>query len=53
VAREVAQAADAGTRSLAQTRQHLIEQTLLANGGNVARTARQLGVSRGMVYRHR
>lgn len=39
-------------RSLAQTQQHLIEQTLQANGGNVARTARQLGVSRGMVYRH-
>jgi transcriptional regulator of acetoin/glycerol metabolism len=38
--------------SLAQTQQRLIEDTLQANGGNVARTARQLGVSRGLVYRH-
>lgn len=38
--------------SLAQTQLRLIEDTLQANGGNVARTARQLGVSRGLVYRH-
>ena len=38
--------------SLAQTQQRLIEDALQANGGNVARTARQLGVSRGLVYRH-
>lgn len=38
--------------SLAATQQRLVEETLLANGGNVARTARQLGVSRGLVYRH-
>jgi sigma-54 dependent transcriptional regulator, acetoin dehydrogenase operon transcriptional activator AcoR len=38
--------------SLAQTQQRLIEDALLTNGGNVARTARQLGVSRGRVYRH-
>jgi transcriptional regulator of acetoin/glycerol metabolism len=38
--------------SLAQTQQRLIEDTLQANGGNVARTARKLGVSRGLVYRH-
>jgi sigma-54 dependent transcriptional regulator, acetoin dehydrogenase operon transcriptional activator AcoR len=38
--------------SLAQALQRLIEQTLAANEGNVARTARLLGISRGMVYRH-
>jgi sigma-54 dependent transcriptional regulator, acetoin dehydrogenase operon transcriptional activator AcoR len=38
--------------SLAEALQHLIEKTLAANNGNVARTARLLGVSRGMVYRH-
>ncbi|MEZ5704968.1 MAG: helix-turn-helix domain-containing protein [Burkholderiaceae bacterium] len=38
--------------SLAQALQQLIEKTLAANNGNVARTARLLGVSRGMVYRH-
>ncbi|MGM9424647.1 helix-turn-helix domain-containing protein [Hydrogenophaga sp. MI9] len=38
--------------SLAATQQRLVEDTLQANGGNVARTARQLGVSRGLVYRH-
>lgn len=31
---------------------HLIQQTLQACGGNVSRTARKLGVSRGLVYRH-
>ncbi len=30
----------------------LIEQTLAECGGNVSRTARKLGVSRGLVYRH-
>lgn len=44
--------APAEASSLAQTQQRLIEDTLQANGGNVARTARQLGVSRGLVYRH-
>lgn len=44
--------APAEAPSLAQTQQRLIEDTLQANGGNVARTARQLGVSRGLVYRH-
>jgi sigma-54 dependent transcriptional regulator, acetoin dehydrogenase operon transcriptional activator AcoR len=39
-------------RSLAEAQQHLIEDTLKTHGGNVARTARQLGVSRGLVYRH-
>ena len=38
--------------SLAQALQELIEKTLASNHGNVARTARLLGVSRGMVYRH-
>lgn len=45
-------AAPAAAPSLAQTQQRLIEDALQANGGNVARTARQLGVSRGLVYRH-
>ena len=31
---------------------HLIEQTLAACSGNVSMTARKLGVSRGLVYRH-
>lgn len=31
---------------------HLVVQTLQACGGNVSRAARQLGVSRGLVYRH-
>ena len=31
---------------------HLIEQTLAECYGNVSRTARKLGVSRGLVYRH-
>ena len=31
---------------------HLIQQTLQACDGNVSRTARKLGVSRGLVYRH-
>lgn len=44
--------APAAAPSLAQTQQRLIEDALRANGGNVARTARQLGVSRGLVYRH-
>ena len=30
----------------------LIERTVAACGGNVSRAARQLGVSRGLVYRH-
>jgi transcriptional regulator of acetoin/glycerol metabolism len=42
----------AGNASLAQTHQRLIDATLQANGGNVAKTARQLGVSRGLLYRH-
>ena len=44
--------APAAAPSLADTQQRLIGEALLANGGNVARTARQLGVSRGLVYRH-
>lgn len=31
---------------------HLIERTVQACGGNVSKAARQLGVSRGLVYRH-
>ena len=30
----------------------LIEKTLAACGGNVSRAARELGVSRGLIYRH-
>jgi sigma-54 dependent transcriptional regulator, acetoin dehydrogenase operon transcriptional activator AcoR len=38
--------------SLAQAQQRLIGATLQAHHGNVAKTARLLGVSRGLVYRH-
>ena len=47
-----AAAKEAGAPSLAEAQQELIVRTLQANGGNVAKTARQLGVSRGLVYRH-
>lgn len=42
----------ASTASLADANRQLIESTLARNGGNVARTARELGVSRGLLYRH-
>ena len=45
-------AAEAGAPSLAEAQQELIVRSLQTNGGNVAKTARQLGVSRGLVYRH-
>lgn len=38
--------------SLRESDRNLIGQTLKACGGNVSKTARQLGVSRGLVYRH-
>lgn len=38
--------------SLRETEQQLIERTLAEHGGNVSKTARALGVSRGLVYRH-
>jgi sigma-54 dependent transcriptional regulator, acetoin dehydrogenase operon transcriptional activator AcoR len=38
--------------SLADAHRQLIDATLQRNGGNVARTARELGVSRGLLYRH-
>ncbi|AOW11517.1 hypothetical protein LPB72_22500 [Hydrogenophaga crassostreae] len=38
--------------SLAESQQRLIGETLKAHHGNVAKTARLLGVSRGLVYRH-
>jgi sigma-54 dependent transcriptional regulator, acetoin dehydrogenase operon transcriptional activator AcoR len=47
-----AAATPVGAPSLAEAQQELIERSLQANGGNVAKTARQLGVSRGLVYRH-
>jgi len=37
--------------SLADAHRQLIDATLQRNGGNVARTARELGVSRGLLYR--
>jgi DNA-binding NtrC family response regulator len=43
-------AADAGA-TLVASRDALIRRTLAAHGGNVAATARALGVSRGLVYR--
>jgi sigma-54 dependent transcriptional regulator, acetoin dehydrogenase operon transcriptional activator AcoR len=41
----------ASPTSLRDTSQRLIEQTLADCGGNVARAARVLGVSRGLLYR--
>lgn len=38
--------------SLRRSSRHLIVQTLEAYGGNVSRAAKQLGVSRGLIYRH-
>ena len=38
--------------TLRESDRHLIGQTLRACGGNVSKAARQLGVSRGLVYRH-
>jgi transcriptional regulator of acetoin/glycerol metabolism len=38
--------------TLRETDHQLIAQTLAACGGNVSRAARQLGVSRGLIYRH-
>jgi len=38
--------------SLAEAQHGLIVSALRANQGNVAKTARQLGVSRGLLYRH-
>jgi transcriptional regulator of acetoin/glycerol metabolism len=43
--------ADEGARLRAAS-QELIERTLAACGGNVSRAARELGVSRGLIYRH-
>lgn len=38
--------------SLADTQRRLIVDTLERNKGNVVRTAKELGVSRGLIYRH-
>ncbi len=43
--------ADGSTR-LREAGQQLIEKTLAACDGNVSRAARELGVSRGLIYRH-
>jgi transcriptional regulator of acetoin/glycerol metabolism len=47
------EAADAATSSsaLSDSRRELIRRALQAHGGNIARTARALQVSRGLVYR--
>lgn len=39
--------------SLRDKHRALVEQTLQACGGNVSAAARRLGVSRGLIYRHR
>lgn len=53
---EVAQAPAAARpddgAKLRQANLQLIESTLAACGGNVSRAARELGVSRGLIYRH-
>lgn len=45
-------AAAPDSASLRNASLHLIEKTLAACGGNVSRAARELGVSRGLIYRH-
>jgi sigma-54 dependent transcriptional regulator, acetoin dehydrogenase operon transcriptional activator AcoR len=40
------------TTSLRETEHQAIVQALAEHGGNVSKTARVLGVSRGRVYRH-
>ncbi|MBN8494908.1 MAG: helix-turn-helix domain-containing protein, partial [Burkholderiales bacterium] len=47
-----AEAEAASQPRLRSASRQLIEQTLAACGGNVSRAARQLGVSRGLIYRH-
>jgi len=44
--------ASASIGTLRDSDRHLIVQTLKACDGNVSKAARQLGVSRGLVYRH-
>ena len=49
---------DAGSQArapggLRETQRDLVRRVLQACGGNVSAAARQLGVSRGLVYRHR
>jgi transcriptional regulator of acetoin/glycerol metabolism len=41
-----------GTASLRETEHQAIGRALAEHGGNVSRTARALGVSRGRIYRH-
>ena len=45
-------ASPASPATLRDSDRHLIAQTLQACEGNVSKTARKLGVSRGLVYRH-
>ena len=42
----------AAASTLRDNDRHLIQQTVLACGGNVSKAARTLGVSRGLIYRH-
>lgn len=45
-------AAETAQTTLRNAGQNLIEQTLADCAGNVSKAARQLGVSRGLIYRH-
>lgn len=51
-AADTAQAAPQVSGTLRDNDRQLVETTLRECGGNVSRTARRLGVSRGLVYRH-
>lgn len=52
-ARDAAASAESpGGTTLRETDRQLVLRTLQACGGNVSKAARQLGVSRGLVYRH-
>lgn len=44
--------ADAEPTTLVDAHRRLLDSTLQECGGNVSRAARQLGVSRGLIYRH-
>ena len=48
-----ADAAPPGPASLRDTHRALVARTLAECGGNVSAAARRLGVSRGLIYRHR
>jgi len=50
---EAENAANAAPSTLRASRDEKISRALAESGGNVARAARLLGVSRGLIYRHR